>query len=133
MATLEELFEQIKAEHGALVTEAKALIADGLSWGEAWILVRRATETIVAIVDVVQAAGDQKKALALLCVDKFYDQVIAPIDIPYVPNWLETRFVDPAIGKAVHEFAEIAIDRIVDLWNKDGWPVIGKMGPLLTR
>jgi hypothetical protein len=127
MATLDELFQQIRAEFDALVAEARAVFEDEkVTWREVLGLVPEAFRRIVAIVEVVQAAGEQKRELAIYCVDQFYLQVIAPLDLPG-PDWL----LDPAVGRLVHELAGVAIDWLVKVFNRDGWPVIGEMGPFV--
>ncbi len=126
MATVEELFQQIQVEFDALVAEAKAVFEDGkVTWREVAGLVPEAFRRIVAMVQVVQAAGEQKKELAVYCADQFYLQVIKPLNLPG-PDWL----LDPVIGRLLHELAGVAIDWLVKVFNRDGWPVIGEMGPL---
>lgn len=119
---MDELYKQIEAEIEALIAQGKALVGDGLSWGDGWALVGQATRAVIKVAEAVDASGHDKKELALYCIDQFYEEVIVPIDIPYVPNWLENSVVDPAIGALVHELAERAIAQIIREWNTDGWP-----------
>jgi hypothetical protein len=53
------------------------------------------------------------KAAIMLMIDDFYTKVVAPLDIPYVPNFIENTFVDPAVGKIFHEVASAVYDVVV--------------------
>ena len=120
---IEELFRRIEVKYLILIAEGKALLADGFSIADLWAIVPKAWKAIVGIVETLEGAkGSEKKALAMYCVDRFYNEVIAPIDIPYLPNFIERRYFDPAMGRAVHEVADRAIDSLVDLFNREESP-----------
>lgn len=117
---MDELYDQIRAEVETLIAEGRALAADGLTWGEAWTLLRMATRAIVKIVESVGAGGADKRELALLCLDKFTAAVLKAWDIPKLPDWIEGG-VDSAIHTAVMATAGMVIDAIVDAFNGSDW------------
>lgn len=48
----------------------------------------------------VGTPGAEKKAAVVAAVQKLYDEVIAPFDLPGVSNWIEP-VVDRALGQAI--------------------------------
>ncbi len=117
------LFDQIKGQLDVFIAKVGELTADGLTWNGFLSLMSEAYEVIVGIVEQLPDSGVAKKSVALEGVDYFYDTVIKPIDLPGVNNWIERKFVDPAIGRLVHDLADTAIDKIVAQFNaEDTWP-----------
>jgi hypothetical protein len=82
-------------------------------------LIRPTIERIVKIVETLDIAGVDKRTAALACVDSFYDTVIAPIDLPGIPNFLEGA-VDSAGGVILHSVAGYLIDAAVEYLNMTG-------------
>ncbi len=54
----------------------------------------------------------------MAALDKFYDEVVAPIDIKYVPNLVEPA-VDNLIKKVALQMADGGIDAFVAFMNKN--------------
>jgi len=117
---MNDLYDQVREEVEALIEQGKQAVADGLSWAEGWALLNRTYEAVIGIVDRIQASNVAKKALALQLIDRYYAEVVAPIDIPYVPDWLEKPVIDPAIGQAVHVIADRAFDEIIRRLKEKG-------------
>jgi len=106
----------------AVLSSYKASVADGrLTFQEMLTLVYNATATFVKLIESMdQRPGDTKKQIVLNAIDKFYDTVVAPIDIQGVPNILEGT-VDAVIKALILGLASAWIDAIVNIFNKIGW------------
>lgn len=104
-------------EHYKKVTEDKKL-----TLSEAWSL---ATSAVAGVMRIVEAAGDfdgkLKKEAVLLFAASFYDQVIAPLDIPYVPSLIENRMVDPALKEVFLKLVDGSVESLVNIFNRTGW------------
>lgn len=73
-------------------------------------------DAFAAIVRSLQsedATGEQKKAAAMKLAEQFYDSVLAPLDIPYVPD----SVADPLLKVVYLKMADYVIDSIV-AWLK---------------
>lgn len=83
------------ADTKAKLAEAQA---DGkVTWTEAFVLFADAGERLVNAAEMLDVAGADKKTAVLAALATFFDDVIAPLDIPSVPNLLESTVVDPAM------------------------------------
>lgn len=81
--------------------------------------------TLVVVVahDMILAAesylqdipGPERKVYVLASIDKLYSDVIAPIDIPFIPNILENYILDPIAGQLVHQSAGGIVDGIFEV------------------
>lgn len=112
------LTEVISEAVTALVAQYRDSTADGkFSAEDAIKLTALAIDQLVAVVNVLGVPGADKKAAVVEGVRLFYDRVIAPLDIPGVPNWIEPA-VDTAIGfgleRIVGGLIEAAVERIKD-------------------
>lgn len=122
--TGQELFSAIRGEIDKLIAHYKQSASDGLSLPEVFNLFSDFVASCVRIVDLFAARsshkilGADKKAAVLAAVGVFYDNVIAPLDIPYVPELLEKRFVDPALRSLFLRLAEGLIDTLVAMLNR---------------
>lgn len=88
--------------------------ADGkLTASEAFQLFVSAIERLVQAASTLPASGADKKAAVLAAVEKLYDEVLAPLDIPYIPNVIESTIVDPALKKLAVEFAGGIVEHFV--------------------
>lgn len=67
------------------------------------------------------------KAVVMLMIDDFYTKVVAPLDIPYVPNLIENTFVDPAVGRVFHEVASAVYDIVVKALDSLPVRMIGRV------
>jgi hypothetical protein len=88
----------VKRELEGLIGKYKDYARDGLSWTEVWSLTTAAVAAFIRVAD--SADPDQPldhKAVVLEACAAFYDSVLAPIDIPKVPNLIEGSLVDPAL------------------------------------
>ncbi len=118
---MDDLYDVISDKFQELMASLREKVTDGLSLGEIWTLIEKTIKALVKIANVLEASGSQKKDLVLRLVQRVYDEVIRPIDLPWVPNTLEP-WIDQLIGQAVYPAADWLIDQIVAAFNTDGWP-----------
>lgn len=104
-------------DHYKKVTEDRNLSLD-----EVWALT---TSAIAGVMRIVEAAGDfdgpVKKEAVLAFASSFYDQVIAPLDIPYIPAMIENRLVDPALKNVFLQLVSGSVESLVNILNRTGW------------
>jgi len=78
---------------------------------EAWKLLQIVTSSIIQIIEAIgkDLQGPEKKELALILINKFYDKIFLVVDIPVVPNLIE-----PLIHKYVKAFLMILVGATID-------------------
>lgn len=87
------LYDTVKVEVETLIAAIKVSIADKtLTISEVWNLAQQALFSFVKIADALEVDGSDKKAVVMIAAEKLYDDVIAPIDIPKIPNVVEPTF-----------------------------------------
>jgi len=118
--TLYEKFEEAVAD---VIAAYKAANADGkMSFTEIITLVGKVLGKLVSLAEVFHGGdGSAKKAAVMAAVGAFYDEVIAPIDISKVPNFIEP-IVDKGIKSIILIIADGITDAIVAIFNEGGWP-----------
>lgn len=114
-----DLYESISK----FVADTKAKLAEANADGkitatEAFILFADAGERLVNAASLLTAAGADKKAAVIAALGKFYDEVIAPLDIPSIPNIVESTVVDPAIRMVFMGMASYFIEFFVSKLGK---------------
>lgn len=116
------LYDNIKNTIDTIIGSYKEAVVDGsLTFNEVGALAFNAASSFVKLVESMSRGdGDDKKALVLAAVSKFYDIVIAPIDIKMIPDSLEFM-ADQAIKAALLATTNASIDAIVNVFNKMGW------------
>lgn len=112
----EEVSTLIKVKMQELVVSAKAKAADGkITLAEGWQLLQEGVQDAVYIVDQLQVSGVDKKALVLQAAQQLYDNVIAPIDIPFIPNLVVEPIVDRVIGQMIQPMLSGMIEAALNL------------------
>ena len=117
------LYDKFSEAITNVITAYKEAHADGkLSFTEIIALLGTAIGELVSIAEAFyDGSGEAKKAAVMAAINTFYDEVIEPIDIPAIPN-----FVEPIADKAVKQLllvvADGVVDAIVAIFNKSGWP-----------
>lgn len=116
------LYQNVMQAADEIINHYKATVADGsLTFAEVGSLAFNAASSFVNLVESMSRGdGDDKKALVLAAISKFYDIVIAPIDIKMIPDPLEFM-ADQAIKGALLATTNASIDAIVNVFNKMGW------------
>lgn len=69
--------------------------------------------------EVGPGKGGEKKELVLALLLDLYDQHIAPLDIPWVPNTLVEPWVDAKIRELIPLAFDSLIDQMVSFWNAE--------------
>lgn len=116
-----ELYDAVKEEIAGIIAKYKEVAKDGLTLPEIFSLITSATGSFVRVMEVSGRDGTVKKEAALIAAELFYDQVIAPLDIPHVPGFIETSVVDPALKKVFMAAVNGMIDSLVKIFNRSGW------------
>jgi len=139
----------------AAIEETTAALADGLDVSDLAVLVRNGVEIADQLDDI---PGEKKRELALAyaseLLDEFWEkatpkmqEAIAAIDIPWIPEGIESSMIDPLIAKyapeLVKHFAKQALPSFVDLVvdasrgkiqvNSALWTRVGSMVELLKK
>lgn len=70
---------------------------------------------LILQVNQLEADGKTKKEAVIIVANRFYDELIAPMDLPGVPNFIEGRFVDPAVARIWESVVSSIVDHFVDL------------------
>lgn len=71
----------------------------------------RALHRIDEVFHGIPGATEVERRQAVLeAFDRFYREVIQPLDLPGVPEYLERSIVDPAIGSTLHAIAAALVD-----------------------
>lgn len=92
-----------------------------VSLNEAWKILQVTVAYVVQLLEnsANELSGPDKKALAMMLLNNFYDAVFVIIDIPFVPSVLE-----PIIHKQVKNilmvFVSASIDATVTIFRKTG-------------
>lgn len=109
------LYDSLEVKLNALLAHYKAAAVDGLSIAEIWELVSDAVASATAIVKEAKTevgTDATAKEVVLHFAEQLYDGVIAPYDIPKIPNFLETRFVDPGLKIVYMHLIEGALNSL---------------------
>lgn len=114
--------EQLEQTILTMIERYKGVTADGkITYSEVLSLLYNGAATLVRLVEIAgQGSREEKKQLVLAGLDKFYDTVIAPIDIIGVPNVMESM-VDSTIKSLLLSTVDGATDSIFNVFEKMGW------------
>ena len=112
------VYDVVKEQIAALIKEVKDDIGDNvLTLTEVWVLSQHTVTAFVKIADTLSASGEDKKAVVMLAAEKFFDDVIGPIDIPQIPNFIEPTF-DKISKEIFLSLVSAGIEYIVKFKNK---------------
>lgn len=115
------LYDDIQEMIAIIIASYKEANKDGtLTFKEVMTLIYNASATFVRFVENFNANGALKKEAVKIAIAKFYDEVIAPIDIKGIPNFME-GLVDDALKNIILLFVDMWIDSLVNIFNKIGW------------
>jgi len=117
------LYDKFSKAITNVITAYKEAHADGkLSFTEIIALLGTAIGELVSIAEAFyDGSGDAKKAAVMAAIDTFYEEVIKPIDIPVIPNFIEP-IADKAVKQLLLVVADGLVDAVVAIFNKAGWP-----------
>ena len=106
-ADFTNLLEQLRAELETIRVDNRVTLSEAVSF------IGRAIRLGYEIVAKYAAKEEDRKATVLMLVDEFYNRLLAPLDIPFIPGFVENSLVDPLIGKALHYGVDGLYDVIV--------------------
>lgn len=114
--------EQLEQTILAMIDRYKGCTADGkITYSEVLGLLYNGAATLVRLVEIAgHGSRAEKKQLVLAGLAKFYDTLIAPIDIIGVPDMLEPM-VDSTIKSLLLSTIDGATDSIFNVFEKMGW------------
>jgi hypothetical protein len=116
MADTVDVATLVKVKLQEIVDSAKAKFADKkITLAEGWQLLQESTAAAVYVVDQLNVEGADKKAMVLQLAQQLYDNVIAPIDIPFVPNFGVEPIVDKVIGQMIQPILGAMIEASLNL------------------
>jgi len=109
-------FETLKLNTQKLLPEIKKIAID-----EAWKLLQITLASIIQIIENIgnDLSGPEKKKLALSLISNFYDTTFDIIDVPYVPNILES-YVHKYVKRFLMILVSSSIDSMVTIFRSTG-------------
>jgi len=119
---MSQLYTKIAEQLQGALTNAQGQLTGEIAIGHIWDTFCKLVEKAVLIAQQWEVIGRIKKELVLATLEKFYDEVIEPLDIPLVPAYLETSVIDPMIKQTMLSVAGRLIDKLVTKFNTEGWP-----------
>ena len=103
----------------SLVAHYRKITADGtVTFAEVFQYLFEAATDLVALAEQLPADGAGKKQAVLEAVSKFIDDVLVPLDLPYVPSILEP-VVDQSLKQLLLVVADGAVEAAVKLLFPD--------------
>lgn len=115
------LFNSIQQSVSEIIAKYKVAASDGkVTFAEVSSLVIDFSREVVKITQELPAVGADKKAAAMEALEHFIDQVITPLDLSVVPNWIEP-IVDRQLKSLILAIADGAIESAVNLYKQIGW------------
>lgn len=88
---------------------------------EAWKLLQIITATMIQIIEDIgkDLSGPEKKKIALDLIGKFYDTTFIMVDVPYVPDFIES-YVRQYIKQFLMMLISSTIDSMVTIFRQTG-------------
>lgn len=113
----------IKAEVEKIILLAKTSLneAKRVAVTEAWKVLQLSTANVIQIIEAFGSdlSGPQKKELAMNLLGQLYDAVFVVIDVPFVPNFLES-WVHKYIKTFLMMLVSSTIDALVTTFKSTG-------------
>lgn len=109
-----DLYAKISAVLRAAIESSKAAAADGkITWSEAMAILADVVKHLVFQAAGLDLSGPDKKSAVMTAVGQAFDALAAVVDIPYIPEPIESMVVEPALKKGVLLFASGLIEIFV--------------------
>ena len=108
-----DLWDLVKDEMEAFWRSVQEKYSDGrITLNEIWALVSEAIQVLTKIFEKLNVDNATKREMLVALIDDTYTNVIAPLDISWVPNLFEP-VLDRIIGQMVHQMAETALEYLL--------------------
>lgn len=95
------ILEKLRAEVAVISEDGRITFSEVVQFAVRSVQLLHTELATVTALDAVS-----RKEITMLAFDEFYLKVIAPLDIPYVPTFVESSFLDPMLGKLWHQAAD---------------------------
>lgn len=115
--------ELVLAQAEVITIQAKRSLQDlkKIALSEAWKILQLATAGVIQIIE--KTAGDlggkEKKDIAVTYLNSFYDKVFVVVDIPFVPNIIQS-VVHKYVKSLLMIMTSASIDAIVTIFKQTG-------------
>ena len=118
------IYDDLKTAVDQITAHYKEAASDGkLSFAEIFSLISKATASFIQLFEKFTdgASGADKKAAVLAALDAFFDEVISPLDIKGIPNFIEP-VVDSSLKKLEggKDFYLMKSTRSVRIFSRSG-------------
>lgn len=80
--------------------------------------IQKMIQIAIPITQATELSGPEKKSAVVSAILGILKPLIAAIDIPYTPDFVEASVVDPVIFKVLESVLSSSIDELVALYNK---------------
>jgi hypothetical protein len=121
MGKLDSLDGAIGMAVETTITHYTDLAKDKLTLAEVGGLLTSAAASFLRIFKDANGLGADTKETILEILGVLFDRIAPRVDIPWVPEVIESRVVDPKLRKAILHFADGAIDSLIGIFNRTGW------------
>lgn len=120
--TESQLTTDARAAVDAVIQQYKAdTVGGSLSLHDIFVLIGNAVATLTQLIEKYNGYdGPTKKAAVLAALGDFFDEVIQPLDIKSVPNFIEP-IVDKALRDLLMAYGSSFVDVMVNVFNKTSW------------
>lgn len=109
-----DLYTKISGVLRVALESLKAAKADGrLDWTDAMTILADVVKHLVYEASGLDLSGPNKKAAVMAAVGQAFDALAAVVDIPYIPEPIESMVVEPALKKGVLLFASGLVEMFV--------------------
>lgn len=93
--------------------EVRKELGNGVSFNDAKVIMRSLKNHLVVVAQEFDALGPDKKEAVLSGIETFYDLVVVPYDIPWVPEWIE-KPMETSVRGSIRPIFGPLIDEVVD-------------------
>ena len=109
----EKLYDLLQTEFTELRAEYEVLASDGLTVREFFKLLAsflgRANRVVKHFGDE-HGTVEERRECVVVAGQEFFEKIIEPLDLPWIPNWMESLVIDPAIGRSIRPVIEGLVD-----------------------
>lgn len=112
------LYEIVKTEIDMVINEVKLATTDKtLTLSEVWKIVTKCMAAFTEIAKELDGTNEEKKAVVMSAAEKLYDELLGPMDIQAIPNFIEPM-VDRFARAAFLEIVGGVVDGLVYVLKK---------------